>query len=97
MSVIRYVSVVDIKGRKRQIRAGKVDREGTDVVIPMPNNDLEDIQRRDWVRVGVFELPEEMPKSEFKDWWNRHKDDDPRPQVIDDVLNRIEEIEGSTS
>lgn len=92
-TAISRVSVVEIVGEKRQIRAGKVDREGTELAISTPNNDIEGIERRAWERVDVFQLPREMPKSEFKQWWNDHKDDNPRPAVIHDVLSCIEGTE----
>lgn len=94
MSRIKYVSVVEIEGKGGQIRPGKVDREGSELAIPTPENDRDGFERRGWERVGVFDLPREMPKSEFKEWWNEHKDDDPRPAVIDDVIEAVETADG---
>lgn len=89
MSRIKYISVVEIEGHGRQIRPGKTKREGAELALPTPENDREQFERRTWERVGVFTLPEEMPKSEFKDWWNEHKDDDPQPSPIPEVLHAM--------
>lgn len=93
MSQIKYVSVVEIADEKRQIRTGKTDRKGSELKIPTPNNDADSFERRQWERVDVFELPEPMPKSQFKDWWNDHKDDDPQPSPIPEVLGAIDAFE----
>jgi hypothetical protein len=86
LSQIKYVSVVELESGDRQIRLGKQDESGSEVIIPTPNNGIESMQQREWERVGVFTLPEPMAKSGFKDWWNEHKDDEPQPSPIPEVL-----------
>lgn len=90
MTRIKYVSVVEVDGEKRQIRLGKADADGEEMVIPTPDNDVEVFHARQWKRVGVFSLPSEMTKDAFKGWWNDHKDDDPQPSPIPEVLAAME-------
>ena len=91
MSQIKYVSVIEyVDDGKRLMIPGKSNRGGMHVKIPTEENGLEDVTRLKWERVGVFTLPEPMAKSGFKDWWNDHKDDDPRPDPIPDILAVME-------
>lgn len=91
MSRIKYVSVHENELGERRIKAGKGDREHATMRMPTPENDLDEITRHEWERVGVYDLPEEMPKSHFADWWNDHLRTDDEPQVIDDVLRAMGE------
>lgn len=89
MSRIKYLSVVETDDGSRQIRLGRVDGGGEEMRMPTPENDLDDFERYEWTRKGVFTLPEPMPKSEFQDWWNDHKDDEPQPSPIPEVLETM--------
>lgn len=84
MSRIKYVHVYEYEDGTRLIAPGKGDREGANVVIPTPENDREEFERREWERVDYWELPEPMAKSDFIDWWNTTDDDvEPIPQVLE--------------
>lgn len=89
MSEIKYVSVHERDDGKRRIKAGKGDREHSTVRMPTPNNDVEDWEQNDWVRVDYWELPEKMAKSELPDWWNDNLRADAEPAVIDKVLKTM--------
>lgn len=94
MSQIKYLSVIEyVDDGKRLMVPGKSDRSGTHLKIPTEENGLEDLTRLEWERVGVFTLPEPMAKSAFKEWWNDHKDDDPQPDPIPEVLAVMEGTE----
>lgn len=98
MSQIKYVHVWQYEDGERFIGPGKGDRSGTHVLLPTPDNGLEDMQRREYERVDYWKLPEPMPKSEFQDWWNEHKDDDvePIPEVVECVRAEEEADDAAT-
>jgi len=82
MSQIKYVHVIEEEDGNRLISAGKGDRSGTFVSV---RDDGSDWERWSWERVGFWKLPDPMPKSEFKDWWNENKDtrQEPIPEILD--------------
>lgn len=91
MSQIKYISVIEYTDDgNRLIVPGKSNKTGTNIRIPTDDNGLENMTRLEWERVGVFTLPEPMAKSAFKEWWNDHKDDDPQPDPIPEVLAVME-------
>lgn len=94
MSRIKYVHVIEYEDGRRLILGGKGKRSGTNVAIPTPENDREEFERMEWERVDYWRLPESMPKSEFTDWWNDHKDDDPQPSPIPEVLDAMDGADG---
>lgn len=91
MSQIKYVHVIEFEHGERNIRPGKGDREGDVLRIPTPENDRDSFERVEYHRVGTWRLPEPMPKSEFVDWWNDHKDDNPQPSPIPEVLAAMDQ------
>lgn len=80
MSQIKYVHVIEEEDGNRLVCPGKGKRSGAFVSVP---DDGSDWERWSWERVGHWRLPEPMPKSEFKDWWNENKDSNvaPIPEV----------------
>lgn len=93
MSQIKYVHVIEYETGERLIRPGKGNRSGTNIVLP--DDDTDDWERRDWERVDYWRLPEPMPKSEYKEWWNENKDDDvhPIPAVLE-AMDEADELDG---
>lgn len=96
MSRIKYLHVIEVDGNDRQIRPGKGDPSGSFMAIPTPDNDREDFERLEWERVGFWSLPESMPKSKFKDWWNDAVNSDGgNPDPIPDVLDAMDTADTS--
>lgn len=91
MSRIKYVSVHERDDGKRRIKPGKGERNHSTIRLPRDGNSLTEATRHDWTRVAVFDLPESMPKSEFKDWWNENLRSENEPDVIGEVLNAMGE------
>lgn len=86
MTRIKYVSVHERGDGKRRIKPGKGDREHSTIRLPKSDNSLDSFETHDWERIDYWKLPEEMPKSQFTDWWNNHLRAENEPDVIHDVL-----------
>jgi len=91
MSIISYVSVHEREDGKRKITRGKGDRTQSTIRIPQPDNELESFESHEWERVPFYELPRQMNKSEFQDWWNDNVGTEDEPGVIDKVLRDMGE------
>lgn len=93
MSQIKYVSIHERDDGIRRIKPGKGDRQHSTISMPKPGNSLDEMERHDWERVAVFDLPRSMPKSDFKEWWNDNLNTDSEPDVIGNVLKEMGERE----
>lgn len=96
MTQYKYVSVHEYtsgpKDGERFLKFGKAEAEASDIQLPTPDNDVDTMAEMERERVLVYDLPEQMTKSELKDWL-----DENRPDPVWNALDGEAAPKGSAS